>query len=128
MVHDPRLRSGNPCNSVVFGARVVRFGTNRGTEKWTKPIHSRAMDSMSCPGYEKNHVALFSAEAAKKLGVHITRVQVLIREGRLPAMWVGRTYVIDESDLRLVANRTPGRPQLKGRRSKNARNKRKKPK
>ena len=53
---------------------------------------------------------LSSAEAAKKLGVHITRVQVLIREGRLPAKRVGRFYVIDESDLRLVAERKPGRP------------------
>jgi excisionase family DNA binding protein len=54
-----------------------------------------------------------SAEAAKKLGVHITRVQVLIREGRLPAMRVGRTYVIREADLKLVSNRKPGRPPLK---------------
>jgi len=51
-----------------------------------------------------------SAEAAKKLGVHITRVQVLIREGRLPAIQVGGTYVIQEGDLKLVANRKPGRP------------------
>ncbi len=64
-----------------------------------------------------------SAEAANKLGVHITRVQVLIREGRLPATRVGRTYVIDEKDLRLVANRKPGRPALK-RQTKEGRNKR----
>jgi excisionase family DNA binding protein len=51
-----------------------------------------------------------SAEAAKKLGIHITRVQVLIREGRLPAAQVGGTYVIQESDLKLVAHRKPGRP------------------
>ncbi len=56
---------------------------------------------------------LSSAEAAKKLGVHITRVQVLIREGRLPAKLVGRTYVIEEPDLRLVAERKPGRPPRK---------------
>jgi excisionase family DNA binding protein len=53
-----------------------------------------------------------SAQAAKKLGVHITRVQVLIREGRLPAKQVGGTYVINEADLRLVSNRKPGRPPL----------------
>lgn len=53
-----------------------------------------------------------SAEAAHKLGVHITRVQVLIREGRLPARQVGGTYVIDEADLKLVSNRKPGRPRL----------------
>jgi excisionase family DNA binding protein len=52
-----------------------------------------------------------SAEAATKLGVHITRVQVLIREGRLPAKQVGGTYVIQEEDLKLVKDRKPGRPQ-----------------
>ena len=51
-----------------------------------------------------------STEAAKKLGVHTTRVQVLIREGRLPAKLIGGVYVIDEADLRLVKDRKPGRP------------------
>jgi excisionase family DNA binding protein len=51
-----------------------------------------------------------SAEAAERLGVHITRVQVLIRAGRLPAQKIGRTYVVDEDDLKLVENRKPGRP------------------
>ncbi len=69
-----------------------------------------------------------SAEAAKKLGVHITRVQVLIREGRLPARLVGRTYVIEESDLRLVAGRKPGRPRRESGTSKIARQKHKKQK
>jgi excisionase family DNA binding protein len=54
-----------------------------------------------------------SAEAATQLGVHITRVQKLIREGRLPAKQVGGTYVIDEADLKLVSNRKPGRPSIK---------------
>jgi excisionase family DNA binding protein len=52
-----------------------------------------------------------SAEAAERLGVHITRVQVLIREGRLPAQRIGRTYVVNEDDLRLVEDRKPGRPR-----------------
>jgi excisionase family DNA binding protein len=52
-----------------------------------------------------------SAEAAVRLGVHITRVQVLIREGRLPAQKIGRTYVVDEDDLKLVEDRKPGRPR-----------------
>lgn len=69
-----------------------------------------------------------SAEAAKKLGVHITRVQVLIREGRLPARLVGRTYVIEESDLRLVAERKPGRPPREKGTSKIVRKKQKKQK
>ncbi len=52
-----------------------------------------------------------SAEAAERLGIHITRVQVLIREGRLPAQKIGRTYVVNEEDLKLVAERKPGRPR-----------------
>ena len=52
-----------------------------------------------------------TSEAAERLGVHITRVQVLIREGRLPAQKIGRTYVVDEDDLKLVADRKPGRPR-----------------
>jgi excisionase family DNA binding protein len=51
-----------------------------------------------------------TAVAAEKLGVHITRVQVLIREGRLPAQMIGGSYVVNEDDLKLVANRKPGRP------------------
>lgn len=54
---------------------------------------------------------LSSSQAAEKLGVHITRVQVLIREGRLPAQKVGRNYVIDEANLKLVKERKPGRPK-----------------
>jgi hypothetical protein len=38
------------------------------------------------------------------------RVQVLIRHGRLPAQKVGRNYVINEDDLKLVKDRKPGRP------------------
>jgi excisionase family DNA binding protein len=52
-----------------------------------------------------------TSEAAARLGVHITRVQVLIREGRLPAQRIGRTYVVDEKDLNLVAERKTGRPR-----------------
>ncbi len=51
-----------------------------------------------------------TADAAEKLGVHITRVQVLIREGRLPAQMIGGSYVINDEDLKLVAERKPGRP------------------
>lgn len=59
-----------------------------------------------------------AAEAAEKLGIHITRVQVLIREGRLPAQKVGGSYVINEVDLKLVKDRKPGRPPKVGNDSK----------
>jgi excisionase family DNA binding protein len=49
-------------------------------------------------------------EAAERLEVHQTRIQVLIREKRLPAVMVGGTYLIKEDDLALVADRKPGRP------------------
>lgn len=54
-----------------------------------------------------------TADAAKRLGVHRTRVNVLIREGRLPAQQIGRAYLIDEKDLALVSERKVGRPPAK---------------
>ncbi len=51
-----------------------------------------------------------TADAAERLGIHQTRVQVLIRGGRLPAQMLGGTYLINEDDLHLVAVRKPGRP------------------
>ena len=53
---------------------------------------------------------LTTAQVAERLGVHRTRVNVLIREGRLPAHQYGRAYLVDEKDLALVAERTVGRP------------------
>ena len=53
---------------------------------------------------------LSTTQAAERLGVTVPRVQTLIWEGRLPAQRVGRSYAIAEDDLRLVADRKPGRP------------------
>jgi excisionase family DNA binding protein len=61
-----------------------------------------------------------SAEAAEKLGVHQTRVQVLIRAGRLPAQLIGGTYIIDEKDLDLVKERKPGRPKQNAKKRRSA--------
>ena len=58
---------------------------------------------------------LTTAEVAERLGVHQTRVQVLIREGRLPAQKFGKMFLVNEKDLKLVADRKPGRPPLKAR-------------
>jgi excisionase family DNA binding protein len=60
-------------------------------------------------------------QASERLGVTPARVRVLIREGRLPAQSFGRAYMIDELDLKLVADRKPGRPRKSqtGRASKN---------
>ena len=53
---------------------------------------------------------LTTPEAAERLGVTVTRVQQLIAAGRLPAEKMGRDYFIREEDLKLVADRKPGRP------------------
>jgi len=53
---------------------------------------------------------LTTSEVAERLGVTIKRVQAMIRDGRLPAEKLGRDYVIKEQDLKLVADRKPGRP------------------
>jgi len=53
---------------------------------------------------------LTTAEAAARLHVTVSRVHALIRQKRLPASKPGRDYLIKESDLKLVANRKPGRP------------------
>ena len=49
-------------------------------------------------------------EAAERLGVTVTRVQQMIVAGRLPAEKMGRDYFIKEEDLKLIADRKPGRP------------------
>jgi excisionase family DNA binding protein len=54
---------------------------------------------------------LTTKEAAERLGVSVTRVQQLILAERLPAEKMGRDYFIKEDDLKLVADRKPGRPR-----------------
>jgi excisionase family DNA binding protein len=61
---------------------------------------------------------LTTKEVSARLGVTIQRVQAMIRDGRLPASKLGRDYVIKEQDLRLVADRKPGRPRKQAVRSK----------
>jgi excisionase family DNA binding protein len=53
---------------------------------------------------------LSTSEVADRLGVSVLRVQQLIWAGRLPAQKVGRDYIINEPDLKLVEYRKPGRP------------------
>ena len=56
---------------------------------------------------------LTTEQAAARLGVTPSRVRVLIRNGRLPAQKFGRAHVINEADLKLVAERPVGRPPSK---------------
>lgn len=53
---------------------------------------------------------LTTAEVAERLGVHRTRVNVLIKVGRLPAHRYGRAFLVQEKDLQLVSERRVGRP------------------
>ena len=53
---------------------------------------------------------LTTPEVAERLGITLARVQQLIWKGRIPAQKIGRDYVINEDDLKLVADRKPGRP------------------
>ncbi len=53
---------------------------------------------------------LSTLEVAAALGVTVARVQQMIWAGRLPAQKVGRDYVINEDDLKLVKDRKTGRP------------------
>jgi excisionase family DNA binding protein len=56
-------------------------------------------------------VLLTTRQAAERLGVSQPRIYQLIRERRLPAEKMGRDYFINEEDLKLVADRRPGRPR-----------------
>lgn len=54
---------------------------------------------------------LTTKEVADRLGVSVRRVQALIQDGRLPAQKVGRDFLIQEKDIKLVEVRKPGRPR-----------------
>lgn len=57
---------------------------------------------------------LTTLEVAERLGVHRTRVNVLIQEGRLPATRYGKSFLVQEADLALVSDRKAGRPKKEG--------------
>ncbi len=56
------------------------------------------------------NASLTTQQVAERLGVTVSRVRQLVLEGRLPAEKFGRDLMIKESDLKLVADRKPGRP------------------
>ena len=53
---------------------------------------------------------LTTKQAAEKLGISMPRIHQLISEGRLPAEKIGRDYLIQEGDLKMVEERKTGRP------------------
>jgi excisionase family DNA binding protein len=53
---------------------------------------------------------LTTNEAASLLGVTVQRIHQFINDGRLPAQKLGRDYIINEDDMKLVEDRKPGRP------------------
>lgn len=55
---------------------------------------------------------LTAKQAAERLEVNDSRIRQLIISGRLPAEKYGNLWLIEESDLELVADRKPtGRPR-----------------
>jgi len=56
---------------------------------------------------------LSAKQAGKILGVNDSRVRQLILAKRLPAIKIGDSWVIQEKDLKFVANRKPGRTPVK---------------
>ena len=54
---------------------------------------------------------LTTQQTAEKLGITDARVRQLVLGGRLPAQKLGRDLFIQESDLKLVQDRRPGRPR-----------------
>jgi excisionase family DNA binding protein len=58
-------------------------------------------------------VSLTTKEAAARLGVSAARVRQLVLAGDLPAEKFGRDLMINEADLKLVADRPVGRPSSK---------------
>jgi excisionase family DNA binding protein len=54
---------------------------------------------------------LTTKQVAEKLGVTPRRVQALVTAGKLPAIKIGRDYLIKEKDLKLVEDRKIGRPK-----------------
>lgn len=53
---------------------------------------------------------LTTEQVAARLGITPRRVQAMAKSGRLPASRFGRSLMIKESDLALVAVRKRGRP------------------
>jgi excisionase family DNA binding protein len=51
--------------------------------------------------------------AAEITGLHVETIREYLRAGRIKATRIGRTYVIDERDLRrfMATPRKPGRPR-----------------
>jgi excisionase family DNA binding protein len=55
---------------------------------------------------------LGTPEAARRLGVSTDRIRQWIREGRLPAIRVGRDWVVPGAAVTRFVRRPPGRPPL----------------
>jgi excisionase family DNA binding protein len=57
---------------------------------------------------------LSTSEVAERLKISKQHARALINEGKLPATKVGRDWVVNSDDLKLVANRPKrGRPRKK---------------
>jgi excisionase family DNA binding protein len=72
------------------------------------------LDELTISVYKNVMNGLTTKQAAEKLGVGIRWIQALITDGRLPARKIGRDYIINEKDLKLVEGMKPGpKPKAK---------------
>ena len=54
---------------------------------------------------------LTTTDVAAQLGVSKRRVQAIINAGKLPATKIGRDWLIQPQDLKLIEKRKTGRPR-----------------
>ena len=57
-----------------------------------------------------------TAQAAKKIGVKLRRIQQLVEKRELKAVRIGRDWLIDSDDVAAFTRRPVGRPKKKARR------------
>lgn len=78
-----------------------------------KKIASDKVFLYHAPMSARENKLLSTAEAAEQLGVTRQRVLELITDKRLPALKVGRAYVIRAGDVAALELRSVGRPATK---------------
>lgn len=54
-----------------------------------------------------------TTEAARRLGISVSRLHVLLKQGRIPYREIAGRYLIDANQLRPIEKRKSGRPKTK---------------
>jgi excisionase family DNA binding protein len=93
-----------------MGAQQVNENTAHALEFLVRSVYThRSGERMKKPAE-----LLSTSEVAERLKISKQHARALITEGKLPATKVGRDWVVNSDDLKLVANRPKrGRPRKK---------------